>query len=163
LPPFGRKTEGEIMTTLKWHYDDTMPDCCQAVGCTDKFNGLWYAKVKIGRKLFWINACNKHKAAARRSDKKRGEKMKQPIETTCSLCKKKITIAYQFQGDGEQYLLLWDNISAHSIGEEEEIPFPSQVFCQNCIPKVRKWLKKIKPEKEAAARRSDKTGKGGKR
>jgi len=68
------------------------------------------------------------------------------IETNCSLCKRKIKVAYQFQGEGKEYLMLWDNINAHTIGKEDEIPFPSHVFCEKCIPNVRKWLNKLKPE-----------------
>ena len=73
------------------------------------------------------------------------------IITNCSLCKRPVEIAHpKATATGvKEYLLLWDNIDACSIGKEDEIPFPSNIYCHRCIPAVRKWLKRIKPSKKS--------------
>ena len=73
------------------------------------------------------------------------------IETHCSLCKRKLKIA-NVPSIGKEYLLLWDNIDACSIGTTDEIPFPSWVFCEKCIPRVKKRFLKLRTVKRKANR-----------
>jgi hypothetical protein len=71
------------------------------------------------------------------------------IGAYCSLCKRSVEIAKPNilpTPAGGEYILLWDNINASAIGTVDEIPFPSWVFCEKCIPKARRWLKMITPK-----------------
>ena len=49
---------------MKWHCQDDEPDACSAVGCKEQWNGFYYAKIKVGKARFWINACARCKKKA---------------------------------------------------------------------------------------------------
>lgn len=64
LKPLFRNQDVRLGTDIEWHYDAEEPNACCADGCHEEMNGVYYAKVKIGRAEFWINACAKCKKKA---------------------------------------------------------------------------------------------------
>ena len=49
---------------IEWIYDAEEPNACCADGCHEDMNGLYYAKIKVGKAEFWITACAKCKKKA---------------------------------------------------------------------------------------------------
>jgi hypothetical protein len=68
----------------------------------------------------------------------------------CSLCGKEVKVLTSSQDDYNvpSFLLLWDNLLGCQIGKTDEIPYPSHVYCEKCIPKVRNLLIKETAENE---------------
>jgi hypothetical protein len=57
-------TKKRSKTNIEWTYDAEEPNACCANGCHEDMNGIYYAKIRIGRAEFWINACEKCKRKA---------------------------------------------------------------------------------------------------
>lgn len=55
-----KKKQIEIKFEMgNWKLDDDSPNRCMS--CDDDFNGVFYAKIKIGKIILWINVCEKCK------------------------------------------------------------------------------------------------------
>jgi len=55
------------MKPIKWYYNDSEPQAC--MGCREDMNGLWYAKIQVGKARFWISACGRCKIKAEKKGK----------------------------------------------------------------------------------------------